>query len=220
MTFAIIRFTREQLPPRNHPKRLHASSGAHATASFLMLPQAMNKPLTRTVTSSWQEPLPQDNWPNSSAALQTVTRYGSRHSPHTPQSSCIATTSSASADTQTRQLCPSFSSNLKSSSHPFATEECYATSLQMHGHQLRLSAGEDIILPKANPIYKGNIMQNTQITEHQRQSGIIKGTDTRYIKRDFYQAWLNIVQQHREGQILLPPQISFLEMVNSLSTAE
>ena len=89
----------------------------------------------------------------------------------------------------------------------------------MHGHQLRLSAGEDILLPKANPICKGNIMQNTKITEYQRQSGIIKGTDTRYIKRDFYQAWLNIVQQHGERQILSPPQISFLEMVNSQSSA-
>ena len=61
--------------------------------------------------------------------------------------------------------------------------------------------------------------KNTIITEHQRLKGIIRGTDTRFIKADIYPAWLNIVQQYNKSEPLTQNQVSFLEMVSAQSAA-
>jgi hypothetical protein len=61
--------------------------------------------------------------------------------------------------------------------------------------------------------------ENTIITERQRLHGVIKGTDTRYIKSKMYQAWADIVEQYDRGEPLSSDQVNLLEMVNARSSA-
>ena len=62
------------------------------------------------------------------------------------------------------------------------------------------------------------MLNNTNITEHQRLKGVINGTDKRYIKKEYLETWKNIVHQHQRGQTLSPKQATFLEMVKTQSS--
>jgi len=61
--------------------------------------------------------------------------------------------------------------------------------------------------------------KNTIITEYQRLKGIIRGTDTRYIKADIYPAWSDTAEQYNKAEPLSQAHVNLLELVNAHSSA-